>query len=74
MAHFHDSGYVVAIGATLIAFSCSANAQQPPREGCRAASKLEYNSAKRDYLLNTRVGTYVRTGHVWRRYYWYCHL
>jgi hypothetical protein len=74
MAHFHDNGCVVAIGAMLIAFSSLANAQQPPREGCRAASKLEYNSAKRDYLLNTRVGTYARTGHVWRRYYWYCHL
>jgi len=42
--------------------------------GCRAASKTEYESAKRDFLLQTSFGTYARTGHWWRRYYWYCHL
>ena len=65
-------GYTALIGAMLIAASASSvKAQQPPWEGCRPASKIEYDSAKRDYLLKTRVGTYVRTGHVWRRYYWY---
>ena len=49
MASFHNSGYVAAIGVTLIAFFSSvANVeQQPPWEGCRAASKTEYESAKR---------------------------
>ncbi len=76
MASFHNSACVAAIGATLIAFFSSvANAeQQPPWEGCRAASKTEYESAKRDFLLQTSFGTYARTGHWWRRYYWYCHL
>ena len=48
MASFHNSGYVAAIGVTLIAFFSSvANVeQQPPWEGCRAASKTEYESAK----------------------------
>ena len=34
----------------LFAFSCvSLSAQQPPWEGCRTASKIEYESAKRDF-------------------------
>ena len=57
----------------LFAFSCvSLDAQQPPWEGCRTASKIEYESAKRDFLLQTSVGAYATTGHWWRRYYWYC--
>ena len=59
----------------LLAFSCaSPDAQQPPWKGCRTASKTEYESAKRDFLLQTSVGAYATTGHWWRRYYWYCHL
>jgi hypothetical protein len=61
--------------ATLIALSASpVNAQQPPATGCRAVSKIEYDSAKREYLLRNKFGAYVRTGHIWRRYYWYCRL
>ena len=33
---------------------------------------VEYDSAKSYYLLRTKFGAYVRTGHFWRRYYWYC--
>jgi len=50
-----------------------ARALQPPRGGCRFASKIEYDSAKRQYLLRTRVGEYLRTGGWWRRHYWFCH-
>jgi hypothetical protein len=53
--------------------SSSMSAEQPPFAGCRTASKIEYDSAKRDYLLRNKFGAYVRTGRVWRRYYWYCH-
>jgi len=64
----------VVIGLMLIALSSSSvNAQQPPRNGCVAVSKIEYYSAKRQNLLRNRLGTYVRTGHLLRRYYWYCH-
>jgi hypothetical protein len=49
-------------------------AQQPPGSDCRRASKIEYDSAKREYLLRHKFGAYVRTGYFWRRYYWYCHL
>jgi hypothetical protein len=49
-------------------------AQQPPGKECRKASKVEYDSAKENYLLRTKFGAYVRTGNFWRTYYWYCHL
>jgi hypothetical protein len=43
-------------------------------EGCRAVSKLEYDIAKREYVLISRGGRYVQTGHFWRLYYWWCHV
>jgi hypothetical protein len=58
----------------VLSFASAAKAQTPPREGCRAASKIEYDSAKRHFLLRSRVGAYLKTGHFWRHYYWYCHL
>jgi hypothetical protein len=64
----------VVIGLMLIALpSSSVNAQQPPRKGCVAVSTIEYNSAKREKLLRNSNGTYVRTGRILRRYYWFCH-
>ena len=49
----------------LFAFSCvSLTAEEPPWAGCRAASKTEYESAKRDFLLQTSVGAYAMTGHL----------
>jgi hypothetical protein len=60
--------------AVLIAPSASpVKAQQPPAAGCRRASKVEYDSAKENYLLRNKFGAYVRTGNFWRHYYWYCH-
>ena len=62
------------IGLMLIATPSSAvNAEQPPWKGCVAVSKVEYDAAKKEHLLRTKFGTYVRTGRLWRRYYWYCH-
>jgi len=64
----------VVISLMLIVFlSSSTNAQQPPRKGCVAVSKQEYDSAKRQKLLYSQFSTYVRTGRLGRRYYWYCH-
>ena len=61
------------IGLMLIAFpSSSVNAEQPPRKGCVAVSKGEYDSTKSQRLLRTLFTAYVRTGRLWRRYYWYC--
>jgi hypothetical protein len=66
------------LGATIVplfVFSCAAlDAPQSPWEGCRAASRIEYESAESEYLLQTSVGAYAKTGPWWRRRYWYCHL
>jgi hypothetical protein len=67
--------FIAVVGATLIAaFFLFENEEQPALEVCRAASKTEYESAERDFLLLTSVGAYAKTGHWWRRRYWYCHL
>lgn len=71
---FNKSGAGIAvIGLMLIAFPSSlVNAEQPPHRGCVGVSKGQYQDAKRKKLLRNRFGTYVRTGRLWRRYYWYC--
>jgi uncharacterized membrane protein len=66
--------WICAIGLMLIAFlSLSVNAEQPPSERCIAVSRQEYYSADRQKLLHTQFSTYVRTGRLGRRNYWYCH-
>lgn len=62
------------IVAAFLLFCSPANAVQPPADHCRATSKIEYDSAKKRFLLRNRFGAYVKTGHIWRRYYWYCQL
>ena len=66
--------FTAAIGFVLIASAASsATSEQPPQDGCVAVPKIQYDSAKKNYLLDGRFGMYVRTGHIWRRRYWYCH-
>jgi hypothetical protein len=60
------------VGSTLIAFPASANAEQPPQDGCVAVPKIQYDSAKKQHLLHTRYRMYVRTGRPFRRHYWHC--
>ena len=68
-------GRVALVLAVACLSSAAASAEPiPPQEGCRLASKIEYDSAKRQYLLISRFGQYVRTGNFWRHYYWWCHL
>ena len=62
---------VVITGSFLVSASAIAKAL-PPKEGCRPISKIEYNAAKREYLLNSRARVYIRTGPFWRRHYWHC--
>jgi hypothetical protein len=66
--------WIGMIAAMALGFGAAASVDPPPREGCRAASKIEYDSAKKRHLLRNRVGMYVRTGRIWQRRYWYCHL
>jgi hypothetical protein len=63
----------VIIGWLISVFAPSfVSAEQPPRDGCRRVSKIEYNAAKGEYLLSSRYRVYVRTGHFWRHHYWHC--
>ena len=62
------------VAGTLGPLCSPANALQSPAEHCRPASKIEYDSAKRDFLLRNRFGAYVKTGRIWHRHYWYCQL
>jgi hypothetical protein len=67
--------FIALVGATLIGFLfLFVDEKQRPWEGCRAASKTEYESAKSDFLLQTSFGAYATTGHWWRPHYWFCHL
>ena len=69
----NDGAFTAVIGLMLIAFPASSvNAEQPPHKGCVGVSKGAYQSAKKKKLLRNRFGTYVRTGRLWHRYYWYC--
>jgi hypothetical protein len=65
---------IFAIVLTLSALpSSSVNAEQPPQADCVAVPKIQYDSAKKQYLLRNGSGMYVRTGRLFRRHYWYCH-
>jgi hypothetical protein len=62
----------VVVVIVIVALAAPAIAVQPPGEGCRPVAKIEYNSAKKQYLLRNRFDIYLRTGRIWRRRYWYC--
>ena len=67
---------LLLVGALLTAFTpLPAKGQQSPlREGCRAVSKIEYDTAKREYIVISKGGRYLQTGYFWRRHYWWCHV
>ena len=48
-------------------------AQQAAPARCSSVAKHEYDAAKKQNLLRTRFGGYLRTGRIGRRQYWYCH-
>jgi hypothetical protein len=60
---------VVVIAASLLACTSAIAKPVSPREGCRPTSKIEYNAAKREYLLKSRVRVCIRTGPFWHRHY-----
>lgn len=67
-----SAAMLAAIGLMLAILPASAaTAPQPPRPGCVAASKLEYQSAIKNRTRG-RFGEYVTTRKLLRRYYWYC--
>jgi hypothetical protein len=71
---FRQSNATVAvvIAASLLASASAVAKPFPLTEGCRPVSKIEYNAAKREHLLRSRVRVYIRAGPFWRRQYWHC--
>jgi hypothetical protein len=61
------AGLVALASTSLPAFAAS-----PPKAGCRPVSKLEYIISKKENVIVSRGGRYVRTGPFWRRSYWHC--
>jgi hypothetical protein len=60
-------------GLMLIAcHSSPAGAEQAPPKTCAVISSQEYAAAKKQNLLRSQFGSYVRTGGLGRRQYWYC--
>jgi hypothetical protein len=66
-------GLMAAIVLAFAGPAVAARAPQPPRPGCTAVNKKEYDSARKRNLLRTRNGEYLRSGSILRRQYWYCH-
>jgi hypothetical protein len=74
MRRLRDDAAFVIIGVLATALlPLPSNAQQRPAERCVSVSKTEYDSVRKA-SLNNRFGTYLRTGAMFRRYYWYCPL
>lgn len=75
---FANAACTAMIGLMLVVLGSSSatakseSAQQPPRKGCVSVTKGEYDGAKRQRLLRNSYGSYVRTGWLWQRRYWYC--
>jgi hydroxyethylthiazole kinase-like sugar kinase family protein len=63
---------IAALAAALIALSPALAKTEEMPWGCMAVTKAEYNAAKKKNLLHGRFGVYKRTGHIWRRSYWFC--
>ena len=66
---------LLLVGALLTAFT------PLPAKGHTAAArrlpsrlKIEYDAAKREYIVISKGGRYLQTGYFWRRHYWWCHV
>jgi hypothetical protein len=59
--------FVALLSGCLVAFAAA-----PPKAGCRPVSKLEYNIAKKENVIISQGGRYLRTGPLWRRNFWHC--
>jgi hypothetical protein len=73
---FSARGGVLAAFILMLATlpAAGASAPPPPRPGCVAVSKLEYNSAAKSRAQQNRFGHYETTRKLLRRAYWFCPL
>jgi len=52
--------------------SLPARADPAPPKTCAAISSQEYAAAKKQNLLRSQFSSYVKTGRLGQRKYWYC--
>jgi hypothetical protein len=62
----------LAVLVIVLFFPFSAFAASLPKAGCRPVSKLEYTNSKKENVIISQGGRFVRTGPFWRRNYWHC--
>jgi hypothetical protein len=61
--------------AVLLMIACQslpARADPAPPKTCTAITSQEYAAAKKQNLLRSQFSSYVRTGRLGQRKYWYC--
>ena len=65
--------WACAVLMLIACHSSPASADPTPPKTCAVISSQEYAAAKKQKLLRSQFGSYVRTGRLGRRQYWYCH-
>jgi hypothetical protein len=65
--------WACAVLMLIACHSSPASADPAPPKTCRAISSQEYAAAKKQKLLRSQFASYVRTGRLGSRQYWYCH-
>jgi len=61
--------------AVLLLIACQslpARADSAPPKTCTAITSQEYAAAKKQNLLRSQFSSYVKTGRLGQRKYWYC--
>ena len=61
--------------AVLLLIACQslpARADPAPPKTCTAITSQEYAAAKKQNLLRSQFSSYVKTGRLGQRKYWYC--
>ena len=58
---FLQNGLSVTLIITTSLLACASVVAKPflSKDGCSPVSKIEYNAAKREYLLNSRARVYI---------------
>ena len=57
---------------SIVGASLTTQAQQPPKADCRAVSKLEYNTAKKENVIISKGGDTSEQDRSGERHYWHC--
>ena len=64
--------WACAVLMLIVCRSSPASADPAPPKTCAVISSQEYAAAKKQKLLRSQFASYVRTGRLGQRQYWYC--